>query len=148
MMKYIWVSLVSVVMYAIVPVAVSAERLSYSRTGPEVFQHWFERNPSLYNVADIFKDRFGGAPRTSYYDETVRDRGGDRSVSEKSDDSIGSKDLAPSADISPSVDGDVQRQGPWWDRRSLGDPGVKDLRGMNGGGFAPPDSYTGTMRRP
>ena len=57
-------------------------------------------------------------------------------------------DLAPSADISPSVDGDVQRQGPWWDRRSLGDPGVKDLRGMNGGGFAPPDSYTGTMRRP
>ena len=58
-------------------------------------------------------------------------------------------DLAPSADIPSSVDGGHSRpQNPWWDRRPSADPGVQDLRGMDGGGFAPPGSYTGSMRRP
>ncbi|MBX3331425.1 MAG: hypothetical protein KF722_13545 [Nitrospira sp.] len=119
MMKYILVSLVSVVMYAIVPVTVSAEQ---------------------------FKDRFGVAPRDSYYGDTVG-KGGVGSTSEKSDDSTSPKDLAPSPSISPSVDGHSPGLGMWWERRALGDPSVKDLSGMDGGGFAPPGSYTGSGRR-
>lgn len=55
--------------------------------------------------------------------------------------------LGPSFDTPNSVDGHSQRQGPWWDRRSSGDPSVKDLSGMDGGGFAPPGAYTGSERR-
>ncbi len=86
---------------------------------------------------------FGEEPRGGYLSDTVREG---RSTGEKSDDSM-PHDLAPSPSISPSVDGHSQRQGPWWDRRPSGDPSVRDLSRMDGGGFAPPGSYTGSERR-
>lgn len=140
MMKYVIAGVMSVVVYSGVPVAVSAETVSYRGAGYGVSQGWFERNSSLYNV---FTERFGVQPDTSYYSDTVRDRAS--KGSEKSDDSMSKDDhnLAPSSDISPSVHGQ-----PGWDRQLSGDPSVRDLSRMDGGGFAPPGSYTGSERRP
>lgn len=56
--------------------------------------------------------------------------------------------LGPSFDTPHSVDGHSQRQGPWWDGRSSGDPSVKGLSSMDGGGFAPLGAYSGSQRRP
>jgi len=152
-MKYITVSLVSVVMYAIVPVAASAESLSYSGTGPRVFQHWFERNPSLYNVAEgLFKDRFGLAPDTSYYDDTVNSHTRER-FKEKSGDSMSDQPTRDSGNVSPGFSGSINGHSNglssgFGDGRSSADPSVRDLSRMDGGGFAPPGAYTGSMRRP
>lgn len=142
MMKHIVMGIMSVVVCSAVPIAVSAESLSYRGAGYGVSQDWFERNPLLYNVAEMFKERFGVPPRTSYYDDTVRDRAGKESTSEKSADSMSKDDhnLAPSPDISPSVHGHRETG-------LSGDPSVKDLSGMDRGGFTPPGSYTGSERR-
>jgi hypothetical protein len=102
MMKYIYVGIASLVACSGVPAAVSAESLSYRGAGYGVSEEWFERNPLLYNV---FTERFGVQPDTSYYSDTVRDQAGERSTGEKSDDSTfsdqGSQNLAPSPNISP-----------------------------------------------
>lgn len=146
MMRYISVSIVSVVLYAIVPIAVSAERLSYSETGPAVFQHWFERNPSVYNV---FTERFGVQPDTSYYRDTVN-QARDQSAGEKSDDSTlsnqGPQESGGVGRFPDSMNG--HPGGPSLGFGSSADPSVQDLSRMDGGGFAPPGSYTGSMRRP
>jgi hypothetical protein len=121
MMKYISVSVVSVVLYAIVPVAASA-----------------------------FTERFGVQPDTSYYKDTVRDREGDRSVNEKSDDSTLSKGPQESGGVGrfpDSLNGHPGGLG-FGGGISSADPSVQDLSRMDGGGFAPPGSYTGSMRRP
>ena len=140
MMKYIVVGIMSVVVCSAVPITVSAESLSYRGAGYGVSQDWFERNSSLYNVADdIFKDR-PALPPISY---SGRDQIMRESTGEKSADSMSKDDhhLAPSPDISPSVHG----------HRELGlsgDPSVKDLSRMESSGFTPPGSYTGSERRP
>jgi hypothetical protein len=142
MMKYMAVSLVSVVLYAIVPAAVSAERLSYSGVGPGVSQHWFERNPSLYNVAEsMFKERFGMQPDTSYYGDTVRDQAGEhRSAGEKSD-TFSDQPTRDRSGISPgfsdSVNGRLSGPGLGFSGgRSSADPMVEDLSRIDGGGFS------------
>jgi hypothetical protein len=139
MIKHFITGIMSVVVCSAVSVPVSAESLSYRGVGHGVSQDRFERNPSLYHV---FTERFGVQPETSYYKDTVRDSSGKESTSEKSPDVLSKDDhnLAPSPNISPSVHG----------HRELGlsgDPSVKDLSGMDRGGFAPPGSYTGSERR-
>jgi hypothetical protein len=139
MMKHIIAGFMSAVVCSAVPIAVSAESLSYRGAGYGVSHDWFERNSSLYNVAeDIFKDR-PALPPVSY---SGRDQAIKESTSEKSADSMSKDDhhLAPSPSISPSVHG----------HRELGlsgDPSVKDLSIMDRSGFAPPGSYTGSERR-
>lgn len=140
MMKHIVVGIMSVVVCSAVPIAVSAESMSYRGAGYDASQGWFERNSSLYNVADdIFKDR--SLPPVSY---SGRDQIIKESTSEKSADSMSKDDhhLAPSPSpgISPSVHGHRETG-------LSGDPSVKDLSGMDKGGFAPPGSYTGSDRR-
>ena len=138
MMKHIVIGIMSVIVCSAVPIAVSAESLAYRGTGYDVSQGWLERNSSVYNVADdIFKDR--SLPPVSY---SGRDQIIKESTSEKSSDSMSKDDhhLAPSPDISPSVHGHRERG-------LSGDPSVKDLSGMDKGGFAPPGSYTGSERR-
>lgn len=147
-MKYISVSVVSVVMYAIVPVAVSAERLSYSETNPRIVQQWLDRNPAVHQV---FTERFGVQPDTSYYRDTVN-QARDQSANEKSDDSTLSNQGPPESggvDRFPdSINGSGGPSSLFGGGGSTADPSVKDLSRMDGGGFAPPGSYTGSMRRP
>lgn len=138
MMKPIVIGIMSVVVCSAVPIAVSAESLSYGGAGYDVSQGRFERNSSLYSVADdIFKDR--SLPPVSY---SGRDQVIKESTSEKSADSMSKDDqhLAPTSGISPSVHGHRETG-------LSGDPSVKDLSGMDKGGFTPSGSYTGSERR-
>ena len=139
MMKHIIAGVMSVVVFSAVPMAVWGESLPYRGAGYGAFQDWFERNSSLYHVADdIFKDR-SALPGVSY---SGRDEAVKEITSEKSADSMSKDDhhLAPSPDISPSLHGHRELG-------SSGDPSGKDLSGMDRGGFAPPGSYTGSERR-
>ena len=138
MMKHIMMGIMSVVVCSAAPIGVSAESLAYRGTGYDVSQDWFERNSSLYRVADdVFKDHT--LPPVSY---SGRDQIIKEISSEKSADSMSKDDhsLAPSPGISPSVHGHRETG-------LSGDPSVKDLSGMDKGGFAPPGSYTGSDRR-
>jgi hypothetical protein len=147
MTKYIIAGVMSVVVCSVAPVAVSAESLSYRGAGYGVSQQWFERNSSLY---DVFTERFGVQPDTSYYSDTVRDQAGDRSVNEKSDDStLSNQGPQESGGVGRFPDSLNGHPGlGFGGGMSSADPSVQDLSRMDGGGFAPPGSYTGSMRRP
>lgn len=137
-MKHFMMGIMAVVVCSAVPIAVSAESLSYRGAGYGVSQDRFERNSPQYNVADdIFKDR--SLPPVSYSgrDQIIKESAGDKSADSMSKDD---HSQAPSPGISPSVHGHRETG-------SSGDPSVKDLSGMDKGGFAPPGSYTGSDRR-
>jgi len=124
------------------PVLASANRLPYSeenRSAPSSFilkvqtERWELDRPDL-----------GGKGVFSYDSELSREPKLFRKSTDKSSDTEKSysDSLGPSFDMSKSIDGHFQRQGP-----SSGDPSVRDLSGM-GGGFSPPGAYTGSERRP
>lgn len=145
MMKYIIAGVMSVAVCSAVPVAVSAGGLSYRGTDYGVSEDWYERNPSLYNV---FTERFGVQPDTSYYRDTVRPS--KESASEKSDDSmLSNQGPQESSEVGRFPDGVKGHPSVGFGGgNSSADPSVQDLSRMDGGGFAPPGSYTGSPRRP
>ncbi|UVT19009.1 MAG: hypothetical protein H8K03_14485 [Nitrospira sp.] len=120
------------------PVLVSAKGLPYSA------ESLGAHNSFIHKVQKI--EDFSAKSHVSSYDgEAFKGSSGDKSSGtgmRSYSDSLG-----PSFDIHPGAKGDTSSSGPWWDRRSSGDPSVKDLSGMDGGGFAPPGSYTGSERR-
>ncbi|HSA88118.1 MAG TPA: hypothetical protein VLE46_18220 [Nitrospira sp.] len=128
MMKYIYACIASLLVCAGVSPAVSADRL--------------------------FNERFGMQPDTSYYDDTVRDQAGEHDTFER-DLGDATPDFGQTPDLSPSVDmpGSVHGHtgglgGTFGGGISSADPSVEGLSHMDGGGFAPPGSYTGSPRRP
>ncbi|HSA88117.1 MAG TPA: hypothetical protein VLE46_18215 [Nitrospira sp.] len=142
MMKYFIVTTMSVVICSTGPVAVLAGGLAYQGVDYEVSDR-LERNSSLYNV---FTERFGMQPDTSYYGDTVRDQAGKESA--KSDDSMLSKQGPQESDVGRFPDAAKGQPSLGFSGLSSADPSVQDLSRMDSGGFAPPGSYTGSMRRP
>jgi hypothetical protein len=123
-----------------VPIVVSAKGLLYSA------ESLGAQNPFIHKVQQI--EDFAAKSHISSYDgEAFKGSSGDKEKSSGTDMRSYSDSLGPSFDIPSSLKGESSTPNPWWGRQSLGDPSVKGLSDMDGGGFAPPGSYTGTERR-
>jgi len=120
------------------PVLLAAKGLPYAAESSGA------QNSFIHKVQKV--EDFASKSHVSSYDgEAFKGSSGDKSSGtgmRSYSDSLGS-----SFDAHTGAKGDSSSSGPWWDRRASGDPSVKDLSGMDGGGFAPPGSYTGSERR-
>ncbi|UVT14601.1 MAG: hypothetical protein H8K04_12155 [Nitrospira sp.] len=95
----------------------------------------------------VSAEDLGGKGIFSYGSEMSKGSSWDKSGEREPHMGSYSDALGPSFDIPSSLKGDPATSDPWFGRRSSGDPSVKDLSRMDGGGFAPPGSYTGSERR-
>jgi hypothetical protein len=134
-MRNIYAYLLSVVWFT-VPVSVLAstmpqpgERWTDRYT---VDQGWFEQDPLIHAVVERWFDRF---PRYTdlgtkeRMDEAARDREKDADSSGKDSRSYDNV-LSPSFDTidgHSSINGHSPNPDPWWGRRSVGDPMVREL---------------------
>jgi len=134
------------------PVLVSAKGLPYSAESGSA------QNSFILKVQterwELDRPPLGGKGVYSYDSELFSGTWGGKSGERESRESSGVTDTqsfsSPSADIPPSVSGHTGGVGrPFFGGSpSGGDPAVKDLSGMGGGGFSPPGAYTGSERRP
>jgi len=117
------------------PVLVSAKGLPYSVKSSGA------QNSFIHKVQKIGGEDFASKSHISSYEgEAFKGSAGDKEKSSDTDRSY-SESLGSSFDKLSDFKGESSTP------QSLGDPSVKGLSEMDRGGFAPPDSYTGTKRR-
>jgi len=133
--RHIYFCSLSIGIWLTLPVLTSANGLQYSegnRNAPESF---------ILKVQEWEKER-GGSWIPSYGGEMFRES---RDRSSDTDTRSYSDSLGPSFDLPDSVDGTSRSVNPWWDRPSSADPMVRDLSGMDGGGFSSPGNGGGSV---
>lgn len=134
-MRQICLSLI-ILGWCLVPDFVSADWSPYSKwswTDRHTIDHvLLERDSLIHRVlTPTFQEHFGltlGSDKDK--SESARDRGSDSAGSGKGMRSYDTP-LGPSFDIPDSVDGHFRLSNPWWERRTEGEPMLKDMKDVN-----------------